>query len=62
MVSFCIMGSHTIKGTDNGFYGEDSMQNSYFPGFPVEYTYIPQEIQGNIAIKIWLEKLIEQVQ
>ena len=46
------MRSHTIKGADNGLYGEDPAQNPYSTGLPVEYTYIPQEIRWNIAIKI----------
>ena len=50
-IADCVMGSHTIKGTDNGLYGEDPAQNLYFTGFPVEYTYISQTIRGNIVIK-----------
>ena len=46
-----IMGSPTIKGTDNSLYGEDPAQSPYSTGFPVEYTYIPQEIRWNTEIK-----------
>ena len=46
------MGSHTIKGADNGLYDEDPAQNPYSTGFPVKYMYIPQEIWWNMAIKI----------
>ena len=47
----CIMGSPTIKGTDNSLYGEDPAQSPYSTGFPVEYMYIPQEIRWNTEIK-----------
>ena len=57
-IQFCIVGSLTIKGADNGLYGEDSAQNPYSTGFPVEYTYIPQEIWWNIAMKIKIHKSI----
>ena len=46
------MGSHTIKGANNKLYIEDPTQNPYSTGLPEEYTYIPQEVQWNIAIKI----------
>ena len=55
--AICIMGSHTIKGTDNGLYGEDPAQIPYSTGFPVQYMYIPQEIWLNIVMKISIRKL-----
>ena len=46
-VQFCIMGSHTSKGADNGLYGEDPGQNPYSTGLRA-YTYIPQEVRWNM--------------